>query len=346
MSSSLVAIFCLIFSVQCLALKELHPTPDGVNIFQKMVKHETHTRPFPTPKGEFVYSIVGHTATIDPGSQQRIIDVVGWVSQNTGELIKPVIVSSVIEGEVTADGIASYDWKTQQAYFASDGAFGGTVFFAEMSNSTVIPPQSYYLSPVVWLGYDPVSGARLIAGKNTPSKNFLIMDKPNWGQVTLFQLPSTLTLSPSDVFNGKTMDYHTVGCTQLGTCTFSTWNLKSNSVTLTFPLSCLPSNGYIVGRLWITAQGSVQALVFAGTYSVYSIDPSAKSCKQFVSVLPGLPQPPLIIISQDYGYLTGNFYISVTANGFAGINVYDSQFKLQKQIMTQALYEDIFVQES
>jgi hypothetical protein len=85
-----------------------------------------------------------------------------------------------------ADGLSGFDTQNNQAYFVSDGAFGGTVFFAQASNFTALPPSAYYLLPVAYLGFDPLSGSRLIAGLNV-KKNFFIMEKPNWGQITYFE---------------------------------------------------------------------------------------------------------------------------------------------------------------
>jgi hypothetical protein len=85
------------------------------------------------------------------------------------------------------DGLSGYDSQNNQAYFVSDGAFGGTVFYAQVSNFTALPASAYYLLPVALLGFDPVSGSRLIAGKNI-NKNFFIMEKPNWGAISYFEV--------------------------------------------------------------------------------------------------------------------------------------------------------------
>jgi hypothetical protein len=95
-------------------------------------------------------TVYGRTMTVDSGSQQRIIDVVGKANLQTGVLENTVTLSSVYQAEATDDGIASYDYKTNQVSYVSNGAFGGAIFSADMNAGTVLPPESFYLLPVAF----------------------------------------------------------------------------------------------------------------------------------------------------------------------------------------------------
>lgn len=335
--------FCVVL---CLSRRtELEPTPNGAAIFRRMA--EAHN--FDDSKNVATsFTLFGKTAVADPGSHQRIIDVVGAINPVSGALNGVATMSAVIQGEVIADGISAYDFNSNEVYYASDGAFGGTVFYANLNNLTSIPPQAYYLLPVVFLGYDPVSGSRLIAGVNTPTKSFLIMDKPNWGMMTLFLFPAELIPSANDVFDGKTMNYYSAVCAQAGKCVLYTWNIETNKVT-SFSLACIPPAGFLTAELSInpaTRQIQGLGLTTANDYYVVSIDVHSQSCKVSGS-LTNLPPKPVIIVATEVGYLSGNLYISLSSNAYNAINVYDSQLKFIKQIKTgQYLYEDIFVRES
>jgi len=330
--------------------KELFPTKNGVEEYLKAVEANANSkqevspfRSFVTPSGVSI-TLHGRTALADPGSHQRIIDVVGPLA--SGVLTNYVILSSEIEAEIMSDGISSYDYMTNQAYFSSDGAYGGTVFYADLTKLAAIPPAAYYLSPVVYLGYDPVSGSRLIAGINTPAKNFLVMDKPNWGKVTLFQIPSALVPTASDAFDGTNMNYYSISCTGTGKCNQYIWNLGANNVT-SFPLSCLASTDFPTGNIFVNGtSGTVYALVdsVGDAYMVMTVNVKAKTCT--LTPLTNLPPKPVIIIAVQRGYKSGYLYLSVTSDVYNSINIYDENLKPVSEIKTQNLYEDIFVQEN
>jgi hypothetical protein len=291
-------------------------------------------------------TVFGRTAIADPGTYQRIVEAVGQIDLSSGKLGQTVILSGVVQGEIISDGISGYDPNTNQIFFASDGAFGGTVFFADMTSITRLPPMSYYLSPVVFLGYDPVTKSRLISGVNTPGHNFLIMEQANWGEVSYFEAPSTVLPSANDAFDGAKRNYYNVYCRGFGSCQLTIWALQPNT-TSSFPLSCV--TGVISGPIFVNPldTNTLIAIQFSAQddYNVVSIDLQAKSCT-LSRVLPGLPSKPRIIVALEVASISGYLVVSITSNQYNAILVYDTRFNLVSTVKTQELFEDIFVRES
>jgi len=293
-----------------------------------------------------VTTVLGRTSLGDPGTHERIIDVVGVVSMTTGNLGRTVILSSVASGEAVADGIAGYDYQNNQVYFSSDGAFGGTVFYVEVSNLTALPPTSYYLLPVAYLGFDPVSGSRLITGTNTPTKRFFIMERANWGSMNFFEIPAGVPMSSGVAYNGKAMTYYTTMCDKIGSCTLYTWGIATKQVT-SFPLPCVASNGFLSGEIFVNPTNPnlliALHLTVAQDYSGVTINLSGKSCT--LTPLTSIPNKPAIIVATEIGYKSGYLFASVTSNGGNAVMVFDQSFKVVHVTHTTNLYEDIFVQE-
>jgi len=303
-----------------------------------------------TPDGSFYNSdlaiattVYGRTMTVDPGSQQRIIDLVGKVNLQSGALQNTVILSSVYEAEATDDGIAGYDYKTNQVSYVSNGAFGGAIFTADMNALTVLPPESFYLLPVAYLGYDGVSGSRVISGENTPGKNFLVLEKPNYGFVTLYAVPPNLPLTANDAYDGKTNNYYVI----YGS-TLMTWNVVQN-VTTSFTLGCMPPDSYTTGSVFINPldANSLLAVILGANeiYSLVNVNLSGKNCT-VVGPLGSLPPNPRIIVATEVGYMSGYIAISVTSDVYNAIIIYDQTLKVITQVHTPFLLEDIFIQET
>jgi len=287
-------------------------------------------------------TIYGRTMTVDPGSQQRIVDVAGKVDLTTGNLPIDVIFSACYSGEAVDDGIAAYDYNTNQISFVSNGAFGGAVFTADMTKKNILPPSSYYLNPVDYLGYDGVTQRKVIAGENTPGKNFIFFEKANYGEITVVPMPSGLPVSANDAYDGKSGNYYTVRGDS-----FLTWNVVANT-TSTFTLSCLPANSFLSGSILVNPlnKNIIYGLVDMGDdYSLMSINLSGKSCT-VVGALPNLPPVPRIIIASQIGNMTGNIAFSVTSDVYNAVIIYDQTLKLVSQVKTEFVLEDIFLQET
>jgi len=288
-------------------------------------------------------TIYGRTMTIDPGSHQRIIDVAGKVDLKTGNLPIDVIFSACFEGEAVDDGIATYDYNTNQISFVSNGAFNGVVFTADMTKNTIMPPTSFYLNPVVFLGYDGVTQRRVITGVNTPGKNFIFFEKPNFGDVELYAIPSTLPVTSNDAYDGKSGNYYTVQGASL-----IAWNVLPNTTT-SFTLACIPPNSYISGALLVNPINTniIYAILDTGdNYNLTSIDLTAKSCK-IVGGLDFLPPVPRIIIASEIGNLSGNIAVSVASDEYNAVIIFDPvTLKVAVQVKSEDVFEDIFLQET
>jgi hypothetical protein len=59
-----------------------------------------------------------------------------------------------------------------------------------------------------------------------------------------------------------------------------------------------------------------------------------------------MPPKPRIVIATTIGLKSSNLYISLTGNGYSGVNVYDSKLNLISKRSTNQLYEDIYVSEN
>jgi len=287
-------------------------------------------------------AVYGRTMTVDPGSHQRIIAVAGKVDLTTGNLPIDVIFSSCYSGEATDDGICTYDYNLNLISFVSNAAFNGAVFTADMTGKTILPPSSFYLNPVIYLGYDATTQRRIIAGVNTPGNNFILFEKPNYGEVEIFQVPSALPVTVNDAYDGKSGNYYTVRGNSL-----LIWNIPANT-TSTFTLSCFPPNSFLAGEIFVSplnANTIVGLLDLGDDYSMITINLSAKTCT-VVGTLPSLPPVPRIIISTEIGQISGNLAISVTSNEYNAIMVYDQTAKLVSQIKNEFVLEDIFFSET
>jgi hypothetical protein len=288
-------------------------------------------------------TVYGRTMTVDPGSQQRIIDIAGKANLQTGALQNTVTLSSVFQAEATDDGIAAFDYKTSQVSYVSNGAFGGAVFTADMNTLTALPPESFYLLPVAYLGYDGTTGSRVISGENTPGKNFLILEKPNFGLVTLYPVPTNLPLTADDCYDGKTNNYYVIYGSSL-----MTWNVVQN-VTSSFTLGCMPPDSYTTGSIFLNPLDSNSLLsVILGANEVYSlvnINLSGKNCT-VVGPFGSLPPTPRIVVATEIGYMSGYIAISVTSDVYNAVILYDQTLKVVTQVHTPDLLEDIFIQET
>jgi len=278
----------------------------------------------------------------DPGTAERIIDVAGPISPS-GTLISYVILDSVAQGELTYDGIAAFDYDHNEVFFASDGAFGGTVFYGNMTDMTANPPASYYLSPVGCLHYDSISGSRVITGVNTPTKNFLVMEQPFWGSIQYFLMPTGVTPGAFDGYDGTSKTYYNSRGSSL-----VLWSLQYNNVT-SFALPCLPAGSYISDTIHVSPSdpNTLVALVSDRNdeYKAVAINVKAKSCV-LSAKLPGLPPKPVIVVATEIGPKSGYLYLSVTSDVDNLIAVYDTQFSLVNSFKTGFLFEDIFVAEN
>jgi len=300
---------------------------------------------WPTAPG-VTMTIYGRTARGDPGTVQRIVNVVGQIMP-TGLFGPTVILSGVIQGEGIADGIAAFDNVTKQVFFCSDGAFGGTVFFADAKNLMSLPPMSYYLLPVGFLGYDPVSGSRLIGGTNTATKKFLMMEKPNWGTLNLYQYPPALKVTANDAFDGRKQVYYNAFCNDFGKCTMNVWPILTSTVT-SFPLSCISANGVLTGLMMVSPNHTDTIIGVQydaqDNYRGVTINVTAKTC-MLSAVLPGLPPTPRIVVSVQIGPKSGYLVASIACNGYNMLMTWDTRFNLVSQVRMNELAEDIFVDE-
>jgi len=287
-------------------------------------------------------TIYGRTMTVDPGSHQRIIDVAGKVDLTSGKMPYSVIFSSAYEAEAVDDGIATYDYNTNQISFVSNGAFGGAIFTADMTKNTILPPSSFYLTPVDYLGYDGVTQSRVIAGENQPGKSFILFEKPNFGEVTGSQIPTNFPITVNDAYDGKSGNYYSVGRASL-----LSWNIPKN-VTTSFTLSCIPPNSFLTGSIFVSPlDGNIILGILDGgdSYSLVTINLMGKNCT-VVGVLPSLPPAPRIIIATQVGHLSGYIAISVTSDAYNAVIIYDQTLKVVSQIKTADVLEDIFFSET
>jgi len=286
-------------------------------------------------------TVYGRTMTIDPNSHQRIIDVAGKVDLTTGVMPISVVFSSAYGAEATDDGIAAFDFNTNQVSFVSNGIFGGAVFTADMKAETILPPSSFYLDPVDYLGYDGVTQRRIIAGQNTPGSNFIIFEKPNYGDITVVPIPNNFPLTANDAYDGKTGNYYvTRGASIL------IWNIEQNTTT-SFTLACIPPNTFLTGSIFVNPLDSniIFGVLDAGdNYTLITINLSGKNC-MVVGDLPMLPPTPRIIIATEVGHISGNLAISVTSDDYSAIIIYDQTLKLVTQVKTAYVIEDIFISE-
>jgi len=294
-----------------------------------------------TPNNRVTATVYGRTSTIDPGSRQRIIDVVGQISLS-GKLGPTVILSSVAQAELVYDGISGFDYDNNEVFFASDGAFGGTVFFGNMTDLTTNPPASYYLTPVGFLGYDHVSGSRIISGVNTPTKNFLVMEQAFWGNIQYFLMPPGVSPGGFDGYDGNSKSYYSPRASSL-----IVWSLQYNNVTA-IPLSCIPSGNYIAGAIHISPSdpNTLFALVSDRTqaYKFVTINVKGQSCT-LSAPLVGLPPKPIVVAS-EIGPMSGFLYLSSTSNSGNNIAVFNTQFSMVNNIKVGFVFEDIFVAEN
>jgi len=288
-------------------------------------------------------TVYGRTMTVDSGSQQRIVDIAGKANLQSGALQNIVTLSSVYQAEATDDGIACFDYKTNQVSYVSNGAFGGAIFTADMNTQSVLPPESFYLLPVAYLGYDGTTGQRVISGENTPGKNFLVLEKPNYGLVTLYEVPTNLPLTADDCYDGKTNNYYVIYGSSL-----MTWNVVQN-VTSSFTLACMPADTYTTGSIFLNPldPNSLLAVILGANevYSLLNINLSGKNCT-VVGAFPSLPPNPRIVVATEIGYMSGYVALSVTSDVYNAVILYDQTLKVVTQVHTSFLLEDIFIQET
>lgn len=107
----------LLLIVVAVSAKEVHQTPRAFEKLEEASVRHAHllrahgsaptkhkgTLILRVPGGMVTSTVYGRTSTIDPGTAQRIIDVVGQVSPS-GKLGKTVILSSVAQAELVYDG--------------------------------------------------------------------------------------------------------------------------------------------------------------------------------------------------------------------------------------------------
>jgi len=212
-----------------------------------------------------------------------------------------------------------------------------------LNTQVVLPPESFYLLPVAYLGYDGSTGQRVISGENTPGKNFLVLEKPNYGLVTIYAVPPNLPLTADDLYDGKTNNYYVIYGSSL-----MTWNVLKN-VTTSFTLACMPVDSYPTGSIFLNPLDPNSLLtVIAGPNEVYSllnINLSVKNCT-VVGAFPSLPLSPRIVVATEVGYITGYIALSVTSDVYNAVIIYDQTLKVITQVHTSFLLEDIFIQET
>lgn len=211
-----------------------------------------------------------------------------------------------------------------------------------MTDLTTNPPSSYYLNPVGFLGYDPVSGSRLISGVNTPTKSFFVTEQAHWGNIQYFQMPNGVMPGGFDGYDGRNKNYYNPRGTSL-----TIWNIQYNNVS-SFALSCIPSGGFISGGIHISPSdpNTLFALVSdrTQTYKVATINVQGKSCA-ISSALTGMPPRPIVVAS-EIGPKTGYLYLSSTSNSGNDIVVFDTKFNLVSLVKVAYVFEDIFVAEN
>jgi hypothetical protein len=211
-----------------------------------------------------------------------------------------------------------------------------------------MPALSFLQNPFIYslwlfLGYDGTTGSRVISGENTPGKNFLVLEKPNFGLVTLYEVPTNLPLTADDGFDGKTNNYYVIYGSSL-----MTWNVVQN-VTSSFTLACMPANSYTTGSIFLNPLDSNSLLVVIlganEVYSLLNINLSGKNCT-VVGAFPSLPPNPRIVVATEIGYMTGYIALSVTSDVYNAVIIYDQTLKVITQVKTNDLLEDIFIQET
>jgi len=125
------------------------------------------------------------------------------------------------------------------------------------------------------------------------------------------------------------------------------WNVVMNT-TSSFTLACIPPNSFITGEIFVNPLDTnilFGILDQGDDYSLVSMNLQGKNCT-VVGVIPGLPPNPKIIIAAQIGSITGNIAISVTSDQYNAVVIYDQKLKLVSQVKTNAVIEDLFVQET
>jgi len=174
-----------------------------------------------------------------------------------------------------------------------------------------------------------------------------MIEKPNWGQIDYYQYPASVKVTANDAFDGTKMNYFNVACARFGSCVMNVWAIKTGAVT-TFPLSCVANNGVLSGLLMVSPSdpNTVIGVHFDSqdNYKVVSINVQAKTCT-LSGVLSNLPAAPRIVVSSQIGYKSGNLVLSVAANGYSMVIVYNPTFQYLNSVKMAELAEDIFVDE-
>jgi len=187
-----------------------------------------------------------------------------------------------------------------------------------------------------------VTQRRVVAGVNTPGKNFIFFEKPNYGDITVVPIPNGLPVTVNDAYDGKTGNYYSVRGEVL-----IIWNVPANT-TSNFLLSCIPPNSFLSGEIFVNSLNPnilFGLLDMGDDYSLMSINISGKTCT-VVGTLPSLPPVPRIIIASQIGSITGNIAFSVVSDEYNAIIIYDQTLKVVSQVHTEFVLEDIFLQEA
>jgi len=302
------------------------------------------------PDTGITMTVYGHAMIIAPDESNFIIDVVGKVDLSTGSLGNHIILNAVYSQDGTRIGISGFDYITNQIYFSNDNAaFGSSVFSADMNRMIALPPETYYLDNIAYLGYDPVTGSRVIGGQmDYPFyQNYLILEQPNFGDVKFYAMQSDLYFKEgNEVFDGHTNNFYIFDKVN----GLVIWNAVLNQTSY-MNLACVPGGHYAVGTLYVSPSdpsiifGLIRSdLVKPTVFSLIRIDVSSKNCT-IVGALPNLDTEIDMINSVQYGHLSGNIVVSVYDAGGNSINVYDQSLNQIAQVYTNLELFHIFVQE-
>jgi len=300
------------------------------------------------PDTGITMTVYGHAMIVE---SPFILDVVGKVDLNTGTIGNYTILTAAYGSDSIFFGFSGFDYVTNQIYFSNDNAaFGSSVFSADMNRMIALPPETYYLDNIAYLGYDPVTGSRVIGGQmDYPFyQNYLILEQPNFGDVKLYAMQSDLYFKEgTEVFDGHTNNFYIFDNVN----GLVIWNAVLNQTSY-MNLACVPGGHYAVGTLYVSPSdpsiifGLIGSnLVKPEVFSLIRINLSAKNCT-IVGALPNLDTVIDRINSVQYGHLSGNIVVSVDEElQMNSINVYDQSLNQIAQVYTNLELLHIFVQE-
>ena len=300
-----------------------------------------------SPTANITLTVYG--VTLKTGSD-RLTDSLGRVNFHGGiDGSFPLAVTVGAEGN--QPGISGFDYVRRVLYYTGSSSFGGAVLSANVSNSPVVlPPTSYLLKYVTNLGYDPVTGSRVIVGQSVfSSHNLLILDHPISGS-TSHKLPDRLELPASSVYDPFFPHENASTWRVLVQDSQSKWSLESYNVLTkvndSLPLTCIPADaGPVNVPLFLASPGTLRALVLSpssGLTSV-SIDLNHRACR-IEGSLGGLPESTFVVPTAQIGYQSGNLVVHAVSQTSSVLVVYDRSLNILAHVDVPE-FKTVYVQE-